>query len=87
MTTSVSYSDIAAVFGLSDMSYHYRKERERNGGCQTVAKKALLRDFCFVEEFEMVVLSQLGNTVIMTLFLPLDCFLENRVMKKRVIER
>lgn len=55
----MSSGDIPAGSGLvSERSYPYRKERERSGGHQTVPKKALPGDFSYVEEPEVVTLSQ-----------------------------
>ena len=57
MTAPMSYWDVAAGSGLgSERSYPYRREREGSGGRQTVPKKALLGDFSFVEESEVVTL-------------------------------
>lgn len=74
MGTAVCSSGIPVIFGSSsDRSYHYKIERKESGGCQIAAKKTLLGDFSFVEEFEIgcifTVGMELENIVIMTLFL------------------
>lgn len=67
MTSSVSYSDAAAIFGLSS-----DRRRGKNGGRQVMVSKALLRDFSFVEDFEIGCTFSVGikleNTIIMTYF-------------------
>lgn len=72
MTTSVRYRHVATF--LASGAITTETEEKENIGCQIAAKKALLGDCSFVQEFEMgctlSTVMKLENTVTIKLFLP-----------------